>query len=141
MFDELDKYKSNDHFFFSESDELKTVCNAPNNGIGIYIVYELNGGKIELIYIGSSGKILQNGNKKVRIGGMWDRIVNGKQFGDARKRSWKTKIEEEKIEALDIYWYETFDKLNNDIPNTVEGILIQKFYEVYGMLPKWNKEY
>ncbi|MFS4466187.1 hypothetical protein [Maribacter sp. 2210JD10-5] len=141
MFDELDKYKSNGHFFFSADDELSTVCNAPKNGVGIYIVYALKGGKIELIYIGSSGKILQSGHKKVRIGGMCDRLVNGKQFGDARKRSWKTKLISEKIEALDIYWYETFDKANRDIPNTVEGIIIQRFYEVYGVLPKWNKEY
>jgi len=141
MFDELDKYKSSGHFFFSVDDELSTVCNVPKNGVGIYIVYALKGGKIELIYIGSSGKILQNGLKKVRIGGMCDRLVNGKQFGDARKRSWKTKIVSENIEALDIYWYETFDIANRDIPNAVEGIIIQRFYEVYGVLPKWNKEY
>ena len=141
MFDELNKYKANGHFFFSESDELKNVCNAPKNGIGVYIVYALKDGKIELIYIGSSGKILQNGHKKVRVGGMCDRLINGKQFDDARKRSWKKKIIEENIEALDIYWYETFDKVNSDIPNTVEGILIQRFYEIYGVLPKWNKAY
>lgn len=138
MFDELDKYKSNGHFFFSADDELSTVCNAPKNGVGIYIIYALKGGKIELIYIGSSGKILQNGRKKVRIGGMYDRLVNGKQFGDTRKNSWKTKLISEKIEALDIYWYETFDKANRDIPNSVKGIIIQRFYEVYGVLPKWN---
>ncbi|PIB28404.1 hypothetical protein BFP77_09510 [Maribacter sp. 4U21] len=81
MFDELDKYKSNGHFFFSADDEILTVCNAPKNGVGTYIVYALKGGKIELIYIGSSGKILQSGHKKVRIGEMCDRLVNGKQYG------------------------------------------------------------
>ncbi len=141
MFDELNKYKSNGHFFFSVDDELSKACNAPKNGAGIYIIYALKGSKIELIYIGSSGKILQNGRKKARIGGIYDRLVNGKQFGDARKKSWKTKIISEKIEALDIYWYETLDKVNRDIPNAVEGIIIQRFYEVYGVLPKWNKEY
>lgn len=64
MFEELDKYKSNGHFFFSENEELKSVCNAPINGIGVYVVYALKGGKIELIYIGSSGKILQSGKEK-----------------------------------------------------------------------------
>lgn len=141
MFDELVKYKSNGHFFFSENEELKTVCNAPKNGMGIYIVYALKGGRIELVYIGSSGKILQNGTKKVRIGGIADRIVNGKQFDEPRRKSWKAKIIAENIEALDIYWYETVDKKNNDIPNTIEGILIQKFYHIYGTLPKWNKEF
>ena len=64
MFDELDKYKSNGHFFFSADDELSTVCNAPKNGVGIYIVYALKGGKIELIYIGSSGKYYKADIKK-----------------------------------------------------------------------------
>jgi hypothetical protein len=141
MFDELDKYKSNGHFFFSRNEELKSVCNGPINGIGVYLVYALKDGKIELIYIGSSGKITQKGQKKVRIGGIADRIVNGKQFGEPRRKSWKAKIIAENIEALDIYWYETFDKNNNDIPSTIEGILIQRFYEIYGVLPKWNKEF
>lgn len=84
---------------------------------------------------------MQNGNKKGRLGGMCDRLINGKQFGDARKRTWKTKLISENIEALDIYWYETFDKINRDIPNFVEGTLMQRFYEVYGSLPRWNVEY
>ena len=45
------------------------------------------------------------------------------------------------IEALDIYWYETFDNENSDIPAMVEGQTIQQFYEIYGKLPNWNKEY
>ena len=141
MFEELEKYKTNGHFFLSETEELKSVCNASINGIGVYVVYALKGGKIELVYIGSSGKILQNGKKKIRIGGIADRIINGKQFGEPRRKSWKSKIIAENIEALDIYWYETFDKKNNDIPSTIEGILIQRFYDIYGVLPKWNKEF
>ena len=38
MFEELEEYESNGHFFFGENDELGKVCNAPKNGIGIYIV-------------------------------------------------------------------------------------------------------
>jgi len=141
MFDELEKYKSNGHFFFGEKDELGIVCNAPKNGMGIYIVYALKNGKIELIYIGSSGKIKQDGKKKIRKGGIFDRLVNGKQFDYPRKRSWKEKIMTERIEALDIYWYETFDQNNSDIPSTIEGIIIQRYFDIYGTLPKWNKEF
>jgi len=140
MFDELEKYKSNGHFFFSEKDDLKTVCNAPNNGIGVYVVYALKGGKIELIYIGSSGKVMQNGNTKVRLGGMCDRLINGNQFGDARKRTWKAKLISENIEALDIYWYETFDKKNRDIPNFVEELYCKDFtkFMVRYLNGMWN---
>lgn len=141
MFDELEKYKSNGHFFFREKDELGIVCNAPKNGMGIYIVYALKNEKMELIYIGSSGKIKQDGKKKIRKGGIFDRLVNGKQFDYPRKKSWKEKIMTERFEALDIYWYETFDQNNSDIPTTVEGIIIQKYFDIYGTLPKWNKEY
>lgn len=141
MFDELEKFKSNGHFFFEEKDELKDVCNAPKNGVGVYIVYALQNGKIELIYIGSSGKILQNGTLKIRKGGIYDRIVNGKQFDEPRRISWKQKILSERIEALDVYWYETLDKNHNDIPSSIEGIIIQRFFDIHGYLPKWNKEF
>jgi hypothetical protein len=57
------------------------------------------------------------------------------------KKSWKAKVISENIEALDIYWYETFDKNNRDIPTVIKGILMQRFYELYGALPKWNKEF
>lgn len=141
MFEQLEKYKSNGHFFFDEKNELNNVCNAPKNGIGVYIVYALKNGKIELVYIGSSGKIKQDGKAKIRKGGIFDRLVNGKQFDEPRKRSWKQKLITEKIDALDIYWHETFDQENNDIPSTIEGNLIQIFYDIYGVLPKWNKEF
>jgi len=60
---------------------------------------------------------------------------------EPRRKSWKAKIFTEKIEALDMYWYKTFNKKNNDISSTIEGILIQRFYDIYSVLPKWNKEF
>ena len=139
MFDQLEKYKSQGHFFFSENQELNDVCNAPKNGIGVYIVYALKNGRIELVYIGSSGSINQNGSPKIRKGGIFDRLVNGKQFDEPRRKSWKQKLISEKIEALDIYWFETFDKKHQDIPLSVEGSIIQTYFDVHGVLPKWNK--
>jgi len=113
MFDELTKYKNNDHFFFTPDMELNDVCNAPKKSSGIYLVYELKNGRIELVYIGSSGKVQDNGQIKHRNGGIFDWIVNGHQFGKIpRKKSWKQKLIEESNEAIDIY----------------------------GQLPKWNKE-
>lgn len=141
MFKQLEKYKSTGRFIFRENNELRKVCNAPKHGIGIYIVYALKNEEIELIYIGSSGKIYQNGAKKIRVGGIFDRLVNGKQFGKSRKTSWKEKLIAEKIEALHIYWYETFHENQTDIPATIEGIIIQKHFEEFGTLPKWNKEF
>ena len=142
MFDILAEYKNNNHFFFTGKEELEIVCNAPKNKSGIYIVYELKNGRIELVYIGSSGKVQNNGKIKHRNGGLYDRIVNGHQFGEIpRKISWKQKLIDEKIDALDVYWYDTFNSKNRDIPAFVEALIMQQFYDVYGRLPRWNKEF
>lgn len=68
MLDHLNKYKSN-HFFFKPDDNLMEVCNAPTDKSGVYVVYALAKGKIELIYIGRSGKKGEDGNIKTRIAG------------------------------------------------------------------------
>lgn len=140
MFD-LEIYENNGHFFYSEEDELESVCNASKSGIGVYLVYALKNGKVELVYVGSSGKVDQKGNIRIRNGGMYDRLVNGKQFDKPRKTSWKEKLKSEKIEALDVYWYETFDNNYRDIPSTIEGVVIQDYFQINGELPRWNKEY
>ena len=139
MFKELEKYKNNDHFFFDNTESLSKVCNAPKTKSGIYTVLELKDGRINLVYIGSSGKMQNNGKIKHRKDGLFDRIVNGKQFGKPRRTSWAEKLVIEKIDALDIYWYDTFSK--GDIPATIEGKIIQKVFEDYECLPKWNKEF
>ncbi len=41
MFDELNKYKQAGHFFFKLTDNLSSVCNAPNDCSGIYLIYAL----------------------------------------------------------------------------------------------------
>ncbi len=141
MFDDLRNYSKSDHFFFSNDDPLGDVCNAPKSGSGIYLVYALSHGRIELLYIGSSGKMQRNGKFKHRKGGLYDRIVNGKQFDDTRKTSWPRIMSTEQIEALDVYWYETYNNLVQDIPAYTEGILIQRHYEINGKLPRWNTEF
>ena len=141
MFDELEKYENSGHFFFEKNDNLREICNAPKNGIGIYLIYALKNGKIELVYVGCTGKITQDGMLKTRKGGIYDTIVNGKQYSELRSRAWNKNIIIEDIDALDIYWYETIDENNNDIPAMTEGQIIQKFYESHGKLPKWIKEF
>ena len=144
MFDELDKYNQQNHFFLKRQDNLKEVCNAPTNKSGVYLVYALKNGKIELIYIGCSGKHLADNSmfiRKAGLGGIKDRIVNGHQFGKVPRRiSWIKQIEKEGIEALDIYWYVTHCNEYSDCPRTLENKLLQKHLTLYGRLPKWNKE-
>jgi len=142
MFDELKKYKTNDHFFVMKNSSLEKVCNAPKTCNGIYLVFALKKGRIELVYIGSSGKIQNDGSIKHREGGLYDRIVNGHQFGKIPRRiSWLNKIKEEDMDGLDVYWYDTFNNKTKDIPAFVEAVIIQKHYDINEKLPDWNIEF
>ncbi|HEY8688724.1 MAG TPA: hypothetical protein VIM07_05770 [Chitinophagaceae bacterium] len=144
MFDELNKYELNDHFFLKPQDSLREVCNAPTDKSGIYIVYALKKGKIELIYIGRSGKVGADSSmfiRKAGLGGIKDRIVNGHQFGKIPRRiSWINQMDKERIEALDIHWYATHNEVYSDCPRILENKLLQKHLQIYGRLPKWNNE-
>lgn len=143
MFDELQKYNQTNHFFFKPTDNLKEICNAPTDKSGVYLVYALKNGEIELIYIGCSGKQEKDETifiRKAGLGGMKDRIVNGHQFGKIPRRiSWAKQMIEEKIEALDVYWYVTHDSNFIDNPREIENKLLRKHSSIYGRLPNWNK--
>lgn len=143
MFDELNKYTHGNHFFFKPTDNLIQVCNAPTDKSGVYIIYALKGGRIELIYIGRSGEVKPNGSlfiRKAGLGGIKDRLVNGKQFGAPRRKSWKIQMIKEKVEALDIYWYVTHTDSYIDCPKILESKLLNSHLNIYGRLPRWNNE-
>lgn len=143
MFDDLKKYEQQGHFFFKYQDQLKDVCNAPTDKSGIYIVYALNNVKIELIYIGRSGKLGSDSAifiRKAGLGGIKDRIVNGHQFGKIPRRiSWINQMRKEGIEVIDIYWCATHNEEYSDCPRVLENKLLQNYINIYGRLPKWNK--
>lgn len=143
MFGLDEHFDHNDNFFFSAKDDLSKVCNAPKDSVGVYIVYELKEGRIELVYVGSSGQLLNNGTMKVRKGGLYDRIVNGKQTGtnEPRKTFWKQKLIDEGIDALDIYWFVTFNEDHKEIPAFVEAQVLQEHFELFDRLPRWNKSF
>jgi hypothetical protein len=44
----------------------------------------------------------------------------------------------EKIERLEVYWYETFNEKNKVIPTFIEGQILQNFLDENGRLPRWN---
>jgi hypothetical protein len=137
MFDELNAYKDNGHFFFRTGDLLSRVCNAPEKP-GVYLIYQLQKGKVDLVYIGASGTMNQNGSFKSQL--LKGRI-NNIQDGVKRQILFDNKIFEVGIDALDIYWYVTFDNSNGHIPSFVEGQLMQRYFETFGRLPSWNKCY
>jgi len=138
MFDELEKYENKGHFFFEKGKLLTEVTKDVPNEAGVYVIYKLAGGKIELVYVGKSGTMNQNGTFKEQ---KLRKRLNNKQDGVKRQEYFENKIATENIDALDIYWYVTFDKNNQDLPAYVEGVLLQHYFEAYGELPAWNKDY
>ena len=135
MFDELTKYKNNGHFFFERGQTLSQVCNAPEKA-GVYYILMLRKGKIELVYIGASGTINQRGEFRTQL--LRGRL-NNKQDGKKRQQFFEAIMLENEIEALDIYWFVTFDEKHRHIPTYVEALLLQKHFDIYGCLPQWNK--
>jgi hypothetical protein len=142
MFDALNKYKHAGHFSFSPSSNLRRVCNAPTDKSGVYVVYASKSDHKELVYIGCSGKVLDRilYIRKAGLGGIKDRLVNGKQFGEPRHCSWKRQMRHDKIEELDIYWYVTHNDEFVDCPRVLENKLLKIFMSTYGRLPSWNLE-
>mgnify|MGYP001194455727 FL=1 len=139
MYKELKKIKVKNQFAFSIDDSLEEVCNASEGGSGIFLVYAIDGEEKELIMVGSTGTIQNDGTLKSKNGGLFDKIVNGHQFAKTgRKYSWPAQMKLENIARLEVYWYETFNEKNKVIPTFLEGQILQNFLDENGKLPRWN---
>jgi len=137
MYKELKKFKVKGQFAYTVDDSLEEVCNA-SEGCGVFLVYAVAEEK-ELIMVGSTGTIQNDGTLKIKNGGLNDKIVNGHQFAKTgRKYSWPAQMKKEEISTLEVYWYETFNEKNKVIPTFIEGQILQNFLDENGRLPKWN---
>ena len=139
MYKELKKFKEINSFTFTQEDSLEDVCNAPENASGIFLVYAIDGEEKELIMVGSTGTVQNNGTLKSKNGGLYDKIVNGHQFAKTgRKYSWPAQMKLENIERLDVSWYTTFNDKVKVIPTYIEGQILQNFLDENNRLPRWN---
>ena len=139
MYKELKKFKNQNSFSFTQNDNLETVCNASENVSGVFLVYVVKDEVKELIMVGSTGTIQNDGTLKSKNGGMFDKIVNGHQFAKTgRKYSWPAQMKIENIDRLEVYWYDTFNDKNKVIPTFVEGQILQLHLDETGKLPRWN---
>lgn len=139
MSKELEKFKVSNSFTFTIEDSLEQVCNAPEGSAGIFVVYAVEADTKELIMVGSTGTVQNDGTLKSKNGGLYDKIVNGHQFAKTgRKYSWPAQMKLEGISALEVVWYETFNVDVKAIPTAVEGQVLQSFLDGSGKLPRWN---
>ncbi|MFT5963898.1 MAG: hypothetical protein ACI9L6_000618 [Flavobacterium sp.] len=137
MYKELKKFKVSDSFTFTADDSLEQVCNA-SEGSGVFLVYAV-GDEKELIMVGSTGTIQNDGSLKIKNGGLKEKIVEGHQFAKTgRKYSWPAQMAKEDISTLEVVWYETCNDKSKAIPTSVEGQVLQNFFDENGRLPKWN---
>ena len=139
MYKELKKFKTKNEFSFTTNDSLEEVCNASETGSGIFLVYEVKEEEKELIMVGSTGTIQNDGTLKSKNGGLYDKIVNGHQFAKTgRKYSWPAQMKIENIDRLEVQWFETFNEKNKVIPTFIEGQILQNFLDENARLPRWN---
>lgn len=139
MYKELKKFKTTKSFTFTVEDSLEEVCNAPETGNGVFLVYAVDVEEKELIMVGSTGTIQNDGTLKSKNGGLYDKIVNGHQFAKTgRKYTWPAQMKKEEIARLEVVWYETFNEKNKVIPTFAEAQALQNFLDENGRLPRWN---
>lgn len=135
MIKELEKFTVKGNFTFTQEDNLEAVCNASEAGSGVFVVYADK----ELIMVGSTGTVQNDGTLKSKNGGLHDKIVNGHQFAKTgRKYSWPAQMKKEGIDTLEVFWFETFNSDAKSIPTSVEGQVLQNFLDENGKLPRWN---
>ena len=128
IFDELNKYKKNGHFFFRKGNNLVQLSEEVPDLSGVYYIIRLAKGRIDLVYIGKSGLKTQSGNNKDSL--LKQSIINQQEFLDRR-------MSEANIDGLDIYWFVTMDANHLDLPEYVLGLIMQTHFDLYGRLPEW----
>ncbi|MEO8535065.1 MAG: hypothetical protein ABI441_15005 [Flavobacterium sp.] len=139
MYKELEKFTVKGNFTFTPNDSLEEVCNAPETGSGVFVVYAVSGDEQELVMVASTGTVQNDGTLKIKNGGLYDKIVNGHQFAKTgRKYSWPAQMKLENIDRLEVSWYETFNADVKLIPTTIEGKILQNFLDENSTLPRWN---
>ena len=137
MFKEKLKIYESGSYAFLPGDKLSKKNNAPDS-YGVYLFFALKADKSELVYIGKSGTISQNGEFSKQA--LKQRLLN-KQDGMKRQDFFDSRIEKEQLDGIKVEWYVTVDKGKIVLPGYVEAVLLQTFYTAFGKLPKWNEKF
>lgn len=134
----LDKYQTKGSFTFFKGEKLSSKCGAIPNEPGVYLIYAIKNLKKDLVYIGASGKMNQNGTFKIQK--LRKRIQNMQNSSMRRQTYFENKIKEMNLVSIEVKWYVTYDGVHKDLPLNIEGTLLQKHYDEFGVLPLWNNQ-
>lgn len=133
MFDELNKYQNHDHFFFQKGQSLAEVsANVPDK-MGVFYIFRLANGGISMVCIGKPGNMTKVGDS-----GSSEKSLREEFSSRKLEKFFESKINKEKIDGLDIYWFVTVDGKHKDLPKNVEKILKTRHVNDFGELPSWN---
>lgn len=134
----LKNYAVNGSFTFKTGDALSKQSKAVPNLPGIYIIYTITSNTKELVYIGKSGTMINDGSFKTQL---LRKRLNNRHAGVSRQVYFENKLKDEDIETLEFNWYVTFEGSNIDVPGFVEGNLLQNYFVQNKKLPPWNKDF
>jgi len=137
--DILTNYSHCDVFDLERGGSIRSALSQNNvpNIAGVYIVYSRPDCKGDVIYIGKSGTVNQDGACGNQ--GLAGRLKN--THGKEPREKWFRGLMEHEQSGLSVAWYVTLDDECDDLPGYVEAKLIQCFYSTYQCLPKYNKSF
>ena len=137
-FDDLKKYKNCGYFQFRIGDSPYHQSKDVPDLLGIYTFEKKTNESSEVVYIGKSGTLNQNGSFKNQF---LKKRLNNKLIGIKRQQFFDQKLEDELFDTLIIHWFVTFDDNQQDLPSYIEAKLIQEYFEKYKCLPSWNNNF
>ena len=120
-----------------ESLRKRAVAEGLPDEPGVYLIYGRRNEVWELLYIGRSGTLHNDGSFGSQK--LLKRITKGKQEGVRRPRFFRERMALLGIEALRFRWFVTFADGNGVIPAKAEADLLQAYLGEHSRLPPWNK--
>ncbi len=130
------EYKKKGYCSFKLGNSLRKQTNDIPAGYGVYI-FRKNTEDGDILYIGKSGTILQNGSFKAQD---LRKRLNKKQAGIQRQDFLSKKINEDtEIKQIFIEWYIIDER--KYLPGLIEALLLQDYFTQHSCLPIWNNEF
>ncbi|WP_297032741.1 hypothetical protein [Prevotella sp.] len=130
------EYKAKGYCSFRLGDFLNRQTENIPAGYGVYL-FRKNTEDGDILYIGKSGTMLQNGSYKAQY---LRKRLNNKQDGIKREDFLSEKIKENtEIWQIIIEWYIIDERKH--LPGLIEAILLQGYYTQHSCLPIWNNEF
>ena len=139
LIEEYIKSNQNGKFELKKDENINTIIRKKEvpNSYGIYIIYSIKNSSKDIIYIGKSGTMKNDGTFRnqgiaIRLTRIQNRLP--------RRIYFQNVIEEYKFEKLEFLWITTFDENYQEIPSSSEAKMLQAYFSEYKKLPLLNKQ-